>query len=508
MVRMALKLTKKTIVVLPNLLQTICRSLASLMSIKSTMTCALGKLRRNLASVASENLLSLLAIVLLGTCAGIFSLAVLTRLMVLRALVFTKKTIVVLPNLLQTISGSLAPLTSIKSPMNCLLGKLRRNLASVASENLLSLLPIVLLGTCAGIFSLAVLTRLSTSSTFNYTLEIASHQTKRFTELKSNESFVLRTENKGVAMQLPHVLTESMSAGNEQLCVRHWVYKNCDSDSTSKRNDSEMLRAENVIAICEVVRTGTQYCFDVRVRIAVKQKDDVWRWMDLGSGDADSRLLSIGVDPYSPMRLVEILARKFLEIPIVLPTLKCFDYLATARPTNSSAVEICFNRLSEKLQRINPVISRNDVDFQEVMIEAANRIVAFDSTLQSTPSLFTVCAMGGSCQFVAFAVTGTALLFLLLQLASSVANKAGQIGGDFIDECSGFVRLTGLVGTLVFLGAALSCVAISPDDVKNAVATSQMTSLAGQAFWTTLISSVSVRLIEAVTYVLRRSVGI
>lgn len=168
--------------------------------------------------------------------------------------------------------------------------------------------------------------------------------------------------------------------------------------------------------------------------------------------------------------------------------------------------------MSEKLSRINPdledAISRNDLDFQEVMIEAANRIVAFDSTLQSTPSLFAVCAMGGSCQFFAFAVTGTALLFLLMQLASYVANKSGDIGGDFVDECSSFSRLTGLIGTLIFLGAALSCVSISPDDVKNAVATSQMTSLAGQAFWTTLISSTSVRLIEAFTYFLRRSVGI
>ena len=141
------------------------------------------------------------------------------------------------------------------------------------------------------------------------------------------------------------------------------------------------------------------------------------------------------------------------------------------------------------------------------MNEAANRIAFFDSSLQSTPSLFAVSAIGGSCQSIAFGATAVVMLFLVLTASSVLMNRNGDVGGDFVDECQVMIRRSGLVGTLVFLGAALSCVSVSPDAVKNAVSTSTMTSLAGQAFWTTLVSSTCVRVVEALNYVLRRIVG-
>lgn len=374
------------------------------------------------------------------------------------------------------------------------------------SETLPALMLVVAVGAYAGLLAQAKLTQVTAASVFNHSVEIPSEQPHRFMEMKSNEAFVVRTETMGAAMQLPHVLRESTSGGNERLIVRYWIYQ---VDEGSDAGATEVLLADNLVAVCEVVRTGNTSDYDVRVRLGIEHEDEVWRWIDIGSGDVDSRLLDVASDQFSPIRLVRdhlskrtgLFRRTFANC---LPR----DYLVTSRPTNVSAIEICFDRLNEKLPMINEnleeMIGKNEDAFRDIMNDVASRIDSIDAALQSTSSLFAVSAIGGTCQSIAFGATGVVLLFLSLQLASVIATRSGDIGGDFVDECQGTIRLSGLIGTLIFLGAALSCVSVSPDPVKNAVSTAQMTSLAGQAFWTTLVSSICVRLVEATNYVAQR----
>ncbi|HBJ37501.1 MAG TPA: hypothetical protein DDZ51_22650, partial [Planctomycetaceae bacterium] len=326
----------------------------------------------------------------------------------------------------------------------------------VARENLLALFFVATIGSYIGLYAQSKLTRACALSSFSSSLDVASKQPARFTETKINDAFALRWETKGAAMKLPHASTESISGGNESLLCRGWIYKGANG---TLGTESESLRAQDILAVCEIVRTGVGPNYDVRVRFGVEHEDRIWRWIDIGAGDVDSRLLDVRYDRFSPLMLAKYLVTSFFgSAPSTLATSFPADYLTTSRPTNASAIEICLDSLAEKLPEINSgledVISGNGDAFREIMNEVSSRIYQFDATLQSDPALFVVSAAGGACQAVAFAATGIAALFLLLQAVGLMVNREGRIGGDFVDELLAKIRLSGLVGTLVYLGAA------------------------------------------------------